>query len=151
MIVRTLAIATLLAGSALADIPPPEPENPLAEACMPFLGIWTRTTPTAWRRANGWMVLAIDSEGATVLRYVNQQDINVEANAVSSKLTCVPDGNAVVLTFTDGDNNAFSLSATLAGETSFTTTEESSYTGNGAPDLNWKPEAILVTWTRIAH
>jgi hypothetical protein len=146
-----LAGAAALIGTAIADIPPPEPENPLAEACTPFIGIWTRTTPTAWRQANGWMVLAIDSEGATVLRYVNQQDINVEANAVPSRLTCVPDGDAVVLTFTDGDNNAFSLSATPAGETSFTTTEESSYTGGGAPDPNWKPQAILVTWTRIAH
>lgn len=150
---RIVVLAAALAAgpAAQADILPPAPENPLAEACKPFIGVWARTTPTVSRQANAWTVLAIDSEGATVLNYVNQRDINVEAFAKSSKLTCVPDDKAVVLTFTDGDNNSFSLSATLAGETSFTTTEQTSYTSAGAPDPNWKPETVLVTWTRIAH
>ncbi|BCW90342.1 hypothetical protein sos41_35100 [Alphaproteobacteria bacterium SO-S41] len=146
-----LAAALAVASVAQADIPPPAPENPLSEACKPFIGVWTRTTPTQSRQANAWTVLAIDSEGATVLNYVNQQDINVEAFAKSSRLTCVPDDKAVVLTFTDEENNSFSLSATLAGETSFTTTEQTSYMYAGPPDPNWKPEAVLVTWTRIAH
>lgn len=146
-----IAAACAAVTVAKADIPPPSPENPLAETCKPFIGIWARTTPTESRQAKSWTVLAIDSEGATVLNYVNQLDINVEAFAKPSKLTCTPDAQAVILTFTDEENNSFSLSATLAGETSFTTTEQTNYLNPGPPDPNWRPETALVTWTRIAR
>lgn len=152
-LLKTLALAAAFAGAASADIPPPEPENPLPEACQPFIGVWTRDAPRHTRAAKSWTVVSIDSNGAALLSYVNQENINIETEAMQDfGVTCAPDGaGAVKLTFSKDGWGTFDLLATPLDEGKFTTTEMSEDLGGGAPDPNFKPEAILVTWTRIAR
>jgi hypothetical protein len=147
-----LAGAAALIGTAIADIPPPEPENPLPEACKPFIGVWTRDVPQVFRSGSRWMVVAIGAENATLLVYNNDQDINYRVEALAFTLTCTPDGaGAVKLVFARENWGTVELLATPAGETTFTTTEETNYLGGGPPDPNWKPQALIVTWTRVAR
>ena len=147
-----VALAAALTMGATADIPPPEPENPLPAACQPFIGVWARTEPQATRGGQTWTVLAIDAERATVLRYLNQDDINIQAGTMSAALTCTVAANGdVTLDFTGDSGGSFALTATPVSETSFTTKEESSYLGAGPPVEGWTPEIRTITWTRIAR
>ncbi len=153
MTIRIWATAAFLfGGTALADIPPPEPENPLAEACQPFMGVWTRDIPQHFRQAKVWVVMAVGSEKATLLHYANQENVNLTSDAREFTLTCTPDGaNAVKLVFMREDWGTVDYLATPLGEDKFTTTEMSQDLGRGAPDPNFTPQAIIVTWTRIAR
>ena len=150
-LLKTLALAAAFAGAASADIPPPEPENPISETCQPFIGIWTRDVPTHSRRQYSWQVVAIDSNSATILSYNNQDNVNIEASALDFTLTCAKDGEAVKLVFEKDGWGTYELAATPLAEDSFTTTEMSQDLSNGAPDPDFKPQPITVTWKRIAR
>lgn len=146
LLIGSVALAS--ATSALADIPPPQPEHPLGEACQPFIGVWHRVEPHHDRGGKVWWVIAIDSERATVLNYGNQENINIQAKALSFALTCTKnDDGTVTLDFGDKELKQ-ALTATPVNETSFTTIELSSYLGAGPPDPNWKPEPLTITWVR---
>ncbi len=151
MRIAILLGAIALGGIASADIPPPMPENPLGADCQPFIGLWARDTAQEMRRAHGHTVLAIDSTGAVMLSYINQQDINIEAQAKRHALTCKAEGNGVTrLDFGTGDY-AFSIEARLIDETHFTVIQMSTWTGNGAPPEQWEPEPQVVSWTRLGR
>lgn len=146
-----LAAALAALAPAFADIPPPEPENPISETCQPFIGVWARDVPTHSRRQYSWQVVAIDSNSATILSYANQDNVNIEASALDFTLTCAKEGDAVKLVFEKEGWGSYELAATPLGDDGFTTTEMSQDLSNGAPDPNFKPEPILVTWKRIAR
>ena len=148
------ALAALLTTTATADVPPPMPDKPLSETCKPFIGVWARQTPRVTRNVETSTVIAIDSEEATVLTYVNQMNVNIDADTDEFYLTCAAQADGSVrLTFADDDdrNDGFTLDATLAGDGSFTTKEQTSYLHAGPPDPNWKPETVTVIWTRIGR
>ena len=145
-----MAAAFAAASVAQADIPPPAPEHPLPETCKPFIGVWTRDVPQVFRRSKVSQVIAIGAERGTVLWYSNEDDIAIRSDADNYDVTCTPDGaGATKLVFTAGDS--LELLATPLGEGKFTTTEMSTDPSRGAPDPNFKPEAILVTWTRVVR
>lgn len=143
--------AVLLTGAALADIPPPPPDDPLGPDCQPFLGVWTPSGPDVSRGWTGWRVIAIGSEKASVIKYVNLQDVNMQVEGDDARLTCEATADGLtVLTFALS-HDKFILSARLMSETTFTTEKTSSYTQPGPPPEDWKPETITTTWTRIAR
>lgn len=148
----SLCAALALTGTASADIPPPVPEDPLGEACQPFIGIWHRVEPRHTRSAKTWWVVAIDSQHVTVLNYDNQENINIHAEAISFQLECTKNADGTtLLALTNDAEMSTALTATLVDETTFTTPEETSYLSAGPPDPNWKPETITITWKRIAR
>ena len=149
---RALALtaALVLAGTALADIPPPEPENPLGEVCQPFIGVWSRVEPQHTRGGKTWRVVAIDSDNATVVNYGNQENINIQAEGLPFVLTCTKNADGTVTLDFAGDREMkLALTVTPVDETTFTTTEESSYLQAGPPDPDWKPETLTITWKRL--
>jgi hypothetical protein len=143
--------AMMLTGAALADIPPPPPEDPLGPDCQPFLGVWTPSIPETSRNATRWQVIAVGSEKASLVEYINLQDVNMMLSAGEAALTCTATSDGVtVLTFKMGDND-FDLTARLTSEASFTTERQSTYNYPGPPPADFKPETIVTTWTRIAR
>lgn len=151
MIAKLALFGALLSGVALADIPPPPPDDPLGPDCQPFLGIWTPSGPDVSRGATRWQVIAVGSEKAALIDYTNLQDVNVMLSGGNAALTCTATAEGVtVLTFTMGDND-FDLTARLTSETTFTTERQSTYNYPGPPPPDWKPETITTMWTRIAR
>lgn len=143
--------AVLLSGAALADIPPPVPENPLDADCAPFVGVWAPTTPELSRGGSRTMVLAVGSEKASVIVYNNQSGVFMEPMAETGGLACEATADGVtVLTFTGPNEVTIELTAKLAGETTFTTSREAAYLEPGPPPEGWKPETVTTTWVRIA-
>ncbi len=149
---RSLALAAIVLSSvAFADVPPPPPDDPLGPDCQPFLGIWTPSVPTVSRGSTSWQVIAVGSEKAVVVRYVNLQDVNVMVRSQDAALTCEATAEGVtILTFKAGDED-LKLTARLTGEASFTTEREATYNQPGPPPEDWKGETIVTTWTRIAR
>lgn len=150
-ILFTAALATFAAGTAAADVPPPPVENPLGEACTPFIGVWHRVEPRVTRGGSDWWIVAIDSERAVLIDYSNQSNVNIKADAMPFALTCTANADGTVtLDFTGDGKMKVALTVKPVDETTFTTTEESSYLNAGPPDPDWKPEQLTITWKRIA-
>lgn len=149
---RSLALAAiLLSSAAFADVPPPPPDDPLGPDCQPFIGVWTPSVPEISRGWTGWRVIAIGSEKASVIKYANLQNVNMQVDGGDARVTCDATADGVtVLTFALADDK-FILAARLTGETTFTTERVSSYTDPGPPPPDWKGETIVTTWTRIAR
>ena len=143
--------AMFFTGAALADIPPPPPDDPLGPDCRPFIGVWTPSVPEMSRGWTSWRVIAIGSEKASVIKYMNLQDVNMQVESSDARVTCEATADGLtVLTFALS-HDKFILSARLTGETSFTTERVSQYTEPGPPPEDWKGETIVTTWTRIAR
>lgn len=149
---RSLALAAFfLTPLALADIPPPPPDDPLGPDCQPFLGIWTPSAPTVTRGSTSWQVIAVGSEKAAIIRYANLQDVNLVLESHDAALTCEATADGVtVLNFKTPDGD-IKLTAKLTAETTFTTERQSTYNHPGPPPEDWKSETIVTTWTRIAR
>ena len=146
-----LAFAMLASGPSLADIPPPIPENPLDADCAPFAGVWAPAAPDVSRGGSRFLVLAIGSEKASAIVYLNQGDVFLEPSAVDGDLACEATADGVTILKFEGPNGIkFNLTAKLTGEASFTTVRDSSYLSAGPPPEDWKPEPITTIWTRIA-
>ncbi|MFT3809519.1 MAG: hypothetical protein QM698_06325 [Micropepsaceae bacterium] len=149
---RKLALAALLLTSpALADMPPPPPDDPLGPDCQPFIGVWTPSGPDVSRGRSGWRVIAIGSEQASVIKYANLQDVNMRVESGDARVTCDATADGVtVLTFALS-NDKFILAVRLTTETTFTTERQSTYNQPGPPPEDWQSETIVTTWTRIAR
>lgn len=147
------AIATaLLASTALADIPPPTPEHPLDADCAPFTGVWAQSTPHVSRGGARSMVLAVGSEAASLVVYLNQDNIFIEAKALDGALACEATADGVtVLKFSGPNEVNVELTAKLTSETTFTTEREKPYLEPGPPPENWKGETETTTWVRVAR
>lgn len=138
--------------AAWADVAPEPPMNPIPEACKPFIGIWQRTEPERTRWQDTWEVLVIDSQRVIKVYYMNQKDVNIEAQTALFNLSCTPvDGELIQLdmpTATDEEGH-ITMVVKLDGD-SFTSTAETFYDQPGPPPPDWKPTTYTVTWKRIA-
>lgn len=146
------AFAIGLTGLAQADVLPEPPVDPIPEACKPLIGIWQRAEPERTRWSTNWEIMVIDSRRVTMLYYVNQKDVNIEAQTGLFNVSCTPgEGGAYALAFSTAtdEEGEFGMDVVLSGD-SFTTTAETYYDQPGAPPADWKPETYQVTWTRIA-
>jgi len=149
---RIAIAATILAGAAFADIPPPVPEHPLDADCAPFAGVWTQSTPHVSRGGARSMVLAVGSEAASLIVYLNQDNIFAEAKALDGALSCEATADGVtVLKFSGPNEVKVELTARLTSETSFTTEREKPYLEPGPPPEGWKGETETTTWVRVAR
>lgn len=151
MKVALLLAAIVLSSSAQADIPPPPPDDPLGPDCQPFLGVWTPSVPEVSRGATRWQLIAVGSEKAMLIEYVNLQDVNMIVGGGEAALTCDATADGVtILTFKLKDDE-FTLTARLSGDAIFATERQSTYNSSGPPPEDWKPDTITTTWTRIAR
>lgn len=149
---RIAIAAAILAGTALADIPPSVPEHPLDADCAPFAGVWAQSTPHVSRGGARSMVLAVGSEAASLIVYLNQDNIFTEAKAFDGALSCEATADGVtVLKFAGPNEVNVELVAKLTGETSFTTEREKPYLEPGPPPEGWKGEMETTTWTRVTR
>lgn len=144
--------AVAFSSTALADVAPSPPVDPIPESCRPFIGVWQRATPEVSRGLAAWTILAIDSSRVTMLYYADEgKGVNVQAQTALFHIGCTPaeDGvtNLAFSTATD-EEGEFGMEVKLAGD-SFTTAEQTSYSEPGPPPADWKPETVTVTWKRI--
>lgn len=150
-IVCTLAAALSLTAAALADIPPTPPLEPIPESCKPLIGIWTRTTPEVTRWSENWDLLIVDSRHATKLYWMNEKDVNIEAQTALFNIDCrVEDDGRMTVSMgsaTDEEGSATML-IRLSGD-SFTSEEVPPYNEPGAPPPDWNPAPVQVTYKRI--
>jgi hypothetical protein len=150
----TIAIAGALAAlgwAAHADVAPEPPLEPIPEACKPLIGIWARTTPERTHWSENWDILVVDSQHATTVYWMNQKNVNIEAQTALFNIDCRPedDGRMTVSmgSATDEEGSATML-IRLAGD-SFTSEEVPYYDKPGPPPADWNPPPVQVTYKRI--
>mgnify|MGYP000858979675 CR=1 FL=1 len=145
--------AALACSTALADVLPEPPSDPIPESCKPLIGVWQRTTPEVTRWASTWTFLVVDSRIATKLYYIDEgKGVNVQAQTAIFYITCTPGADGMMtigFSSASDEEGGSAMDIALDGD-SFTTTEQTVYDRPGAPDPNWKPETYTVTYKRIA-
>ncbi len=146
----SFAFAAALAGAAAADVVPAPPENPIPEACRPLIGVWQQQEPSISRGGQRWLTLAIDSEGAQLMSFLNESGVVWTAATIAfPSISCEPGEGTIDVTLDQAEVERTFAFARVNDDT-LTTSEEEAYLQPGPPDPTWTPKTLTKTWKRVA-